>query len=521
MNGIVCNTEKFIVSMDVGTTNIKCYVFDEFARVRGRSSQVLKIIYPQHGWVEVNPLVLWETFLSVFKDGLKDANIDPSQISCIGMSTQRGTFTTWDRETGQPFHNFIVWNDTRSDSLCKEWNKSLRMKILRMGASMLYLVTRNKRFLSASIIRFTTAMAVMKLVWVLKNIPQIRQRANQGLAVMGTVDSFLLYRMTKGLVHATEPSNACVTGLYDPFEMCWGKWAINMFNIPPTLLPQVKSTSGEFGRTDPEIFGASIPITAMVGDQQASTFGECCFNVGDVKCTLGTGSFLQVNTGSKAHASCKGLYPVVGWQIGKEVTYLVEGKNHDNGTIIKWAQTIGLIEDPSATSDIAMSVQDSNGVCFVPAFTGIQAPINDNQAAAAFVGLTLDTTKPHMIRAILEALAFRVLQMFEIMQQEADFVLKSLRLDGGMSGNDFMAQLISDLTQRPVDRPVQKEMSALGAAFLAGLSIGVWKDTSQLTILRKQEKVFYPNGNWRENYENVLQTWERAVARCLQWYPKD
>jgi putative glycerol kinase 5 len=229
-----------------------------------------------------------------------------NQISCIGISTLRGTFITWDRETGEPFHNFITWKDIRADKLCDEWNDSFRVKCLKSGAKFIHFFTRSNRFLAASLLKFSTGMIVIRFLWMLENLPIIRQRAIEGRAMFGTVETYLIWKLTGGKVHATDPSNACVSGFFDPFLMEWAQWAINMFNIPPSMLPIVQDTNGDFGETSPEIFGVSIPIRAVVGDQQAAMFGECCFQVGDVKCTLGTGTFININTGSTPYASYKG-----------------------------------------------------------------------------------------------------------------------------------------------------------------------------------------------------------------------
>lgn len=318
-----------------------------------------------------------------------DAKINVSQLLCMGISTQRGTFITWDRKTGEPFHNFITWKDIRSDQLCKQWNQSFRLKCIKFGAKFIHFFIRSNRFLAASLLRFTTGMVIMRFIWVLQNIPQIRLKATEGDALYGTLDTYLVWKLTSGRVHATDASNSCITGFYDPFLMQWADWALNMFDIPPSMLPTVKDTNGDFGRTSAQIFGASIPIRAVVGDQQAAMFGECCFREGDVKCTLGTGTFININTGYQPFASYKGLYPIVGWKLvsDQKPTYLIEGASYDTGTAILWAQSIGLFDDPKETSDLVHN--ESNGsVYFVPAFSGLQAPINDNTAATAFIGIT-------------------------------------------------------------------------------------------------------------------------------------
>ncbi|XP_076339359.1 glycerol kinase 5-like [Tachypleus tridentatus] len=518
MSGDLLNGQKYIVAVDVGTTNVRCHIYDKQANIKGEAQGRMELMFPHHGWVELSPDMLWNTFVQVVRNGIKNAGIKAKQVACIGISTQRGTFTNWDRETGQPFHNLITWKDTRAERLCREWNNSIQMKCLRGGAQLLYFFTRRKRFLAASILYFQTGMVVMRLLWMLQHIPVIRERAVEGQAMFGTLDTWLMWKLTGGRTHATDSSCASISGMYDPFQMCWAGWCINMLNIPPSLLPVVKDTSGWFGKTTPEIFGASIPITAIIGDQQASTFGECCFDVGDVKCTIGTGAFININTGDKPHASLKGLYPVIGWKVGDSVTYLAEGSSYDAGTVLLWGQKIGLYDDVAQTSDLANSVPNSNGVCFVPAFSGLQAPVNDNLAVSGFIGISNGTTRAHMTRALLESLAFRIKQMYEVILEEANFQLNYLRVDGGVANNDFLVQLIADLTEQPVDRPKQRDMSCIGAAFLAGLAVGIWSSIEELEELRSEDQLFQPCDNWRDQYKDVVMNWERAVRRCLHWY---
>ncbi|UYV79139.1 GK5 [Cordylochernes scorpioides] len=290
-------------------------------------------------------------------------------------------------------------------------------------------------------------------------------------------------------------------GLFDPFIMNWANWAINMFGIPPSILPQVKPTSSIFGESLPELFGTSIPISSLVGDQQASMFGECCFDIGN-----------------QAHASFKGLYPLVGWVINDQVTYVAEGASNDAGTAIEWAHRLGLFTDPVETMGLANSVPDTEGLCFVPAFHGIQAPLNDNTAAAAFVGLKVTSTKAHLVRAILEAMAFRVKQMYDIIKEEGDFEMNLFRINGGMSQNDFILQMIADLMGCSVERPRHLDMSCLGAAFLAGLAVGVWPNLKTIKALRRVDKTFQPDTQRKEHLVKLMKQWERAIQRCLYWY---
>ncbi|XP_054153022.1 putative glycerol kinase 5 [Oppia nitens] len=513
--------DKYILVVDVGTTNIRGHIYDQRARLIGEAVTSVQLIHPHLGYEEISAQTIWDAFLDVIKRAIDSAKISVHQVLCIGISTMRGTFITWDKETGEPFHNFITWKDIRSNQLCDQWNESLRMKCLKMGAKFIHFFTRSSRFLAASLLKFTTGMVVMRLVWVLHNIPEVRHQAIEGKALYGTIDTYLIWKLTSGKVHATDPSNACVTGFYDPFLMKWGDWALNMLNIPPSMLPLVKDTNGDYGRTNSQLFGASIPIRAIVGDQQAAMFGECCFREGDFKCTLGTGTFININTGEKPCASYKGLYPIVGWKLKNEEKpiYLMEGASYDTGTAIKWAHNIGLFDDLKKTSDMAKNVSNDD-LYFVPAFSGLQAPINDNFATSAFIGINSTTSKAQMIRSILESLCFRVKQMYEIvLEEQPDLLVKQFRIDGGVSANDFVVQMIADLTGKKVERAVHQEMSSLGAAFLAGLAVGYWTSSKHISSLRGSDKVFIPQRNtWNNSNRNKFESWERAINRCLNWH---
>ncbi|KAJ4449775.1 hypothetical protein ANN_01179 [Periplaneta americana] len=300
------------------------------------------------------------------------AGVSPRHIACIGISAQRSSFVTWHKETGKPFHNFITWKDVRADSLVRQWNDSVTMKGLRVGALCLYTVSRSKRFLAGSVLKLMNSQVTLRLVWALQNVKTLIDAAANHEAMFGTVDTWILYKLTGGRLHVTDVSNASATGFFDPFTMKWANWALRLFQIPSDMLPEVWDTAADFGCLTPDIIGHAIPIRSLVADQAASLFGSCCFEEGDVKVTLGTGTFLNVNTGCKPFASVEGLYPQVGWRFGKEIVYVMEGASHDTGSLINWAQQIGLVSDPCESSDMAISVQDSNGLYFIPAFSGIQ-----------------------------------------------------------------------------------------------------------------------------------------------------
>uniref|UniRef100_A0A8C9ZJI5 Glycerol kinase 5 n=1 Tax=Sander lucioperca TaxID=283035 RepID=A0A8C9ZJI5_SANLU len=491
--------ENFILSVDVGTTSIRCHVYDKEAKIQGACTTKVVPLYPEVGYVEMDPDAIWKGFVTVVKGAVQDAGVQMRQIDALGISTQRGTFTTWDRRTGVPFHNFISWQDRRAANLVKSWNSSCTMKAIKGVMKMLYCVTRQKRMLAASLITFSTQHVTFRLVWALTNYKQVRQAVAEGNCCFGTIDTWLLFKLTKGEVHATDYSNASSTGIFDSYQV-WCK-CIDIFSK----------------------FWCEFFFVISMADQQAAVFGECCFDVGDVKITMGTGTFMDINTGSKPHTSAAGLYPLVGWKIGSEVVYLAEGNSADTGTAIKWAQELELFSDVRDTSSMACSVSDSDGVCFVPSFSGLQVPLNDPKACASLMGLKPSTTKSHLVRAILESVAFSKVSCSVI--ECAVFLPFCLRMDGGVSSNDFVMQLTADLLGRKVARPQNCEMSCLGAAFIAGLGVGFWKTKEELKKLQSTDEAFLPKGTSKsgahspsQEYIPVLQSWERAIQRSMNWY---
>lgn len=520
--------ESFILSVDVGTTSVRCHVYDKHANIRGSCSRKVSLLYPERGWVEMDPEDLWQSFINVVKGAVHDSGLQMSQMEALGISTQRATFTTWHRKTGKPFHNLIGWQDLRTAEMTKSWNNSYTMKAVHGVMKMLHFLSRRKRFLAASLVVFTPQHVSMRLAWALQHIPQLKHAVDEGTCCFGTIDTWLLYKLTKGLVHATDYSNASSTAIFDSYQMCWSGFLCSLLSIPLSILPTVHNTSHHFGSSDPDIFGVSIPIMSVMADQQAAMFGECCFDTGDVKITMGTGTFMDINTGNKPHTSLAGLYPLVGWKIGSDVVYLAEGNAADTGTAIRWAQEIELFTDINETSAMASSVSDSDGVCFVPSFSGLQVPLNDPKACAAFLGLKPSTTKSHLVRAILESIAFRNKQLFDVMRRETRIPITKIRADGGVCMNDFIMQLSADLLGRKITRPTHFDMSCLGAAFVAGLGVGYWKSKEELKKLQITERLFIPqsvkgDGEGGEGggdgvYKPVLQSWEQALQRSMHWY---
>ncbi|XP_075363357.1 glycerol kinase 5 isoform X3 [Mycteria americana] len=423
---------RYVVGVDVGSTVVKCHVYDRAAAVRGSSCRKVESLYPRPGWVELDPEVLWSQFVGVIKEAVQAAGLHMSQIAGLGISTQRGTFITWHKRTGKPFHNFISWQDLRSAELVNSWNKSLLLKVIHVIFTVLHFLTGNDRYVAPSFLTFSTQQTSMKLSWVFKNIHEAEEAAKKNNCCFGTVDTWLLYRLTKGSVYATDYSNASATGVFEPFMKCWNPTLCNLLSIPMSIYPPVKDTSFNFGSADSEIFGVPIPIMAVVADQQSAMFGECCFHPGDVKLTMGTGCFWNVNTGEHLFASQRDLFTNV-----------------------------------DETEEMARSIVDSQGVCFVP---GFQVSVNDPYLCASFMGLKPSTTRNHLVRAILESVAFRNKLLYDIIVKKVRIPLQTIRADGGVSNNSFVMQMTSDLIKKKIEKPANADMSSLGAAFLAGLA---------------------------------------------------
>ncbi|XP_004922481.2 putative glycerol kinase 5 isoform X1 [Bombyx mori] len=513
--------EKYILTLDIGTTTIRAFIYNSRAETVGKAVDQVILHYPCPGFVEINPNELWTSVISVVKKSFQNANLSAGQITAMGISTQRSTFITWSRTTGKHFHNFVTWKDLRADSLVKQWNKSYTWKLFKFSAYVLYLVSRSKRFKAGSVFKFMNTQTSLRLNWVLQNVVALRNAVQNNDAMFGTLDTWLLYKLTGQRIHMTDVSSASATGFYDPFTMQWAGWGTLLLNIPISSLPTVVDTAGEhFTSTAPDIWGHAIPIRSCMADQTASMWGSCCFDVGDIKLTMGTGTFFNINTGSAPHASVSGLYPVVGWRLGDELVYSAEGANNDTASIIKWAQNLGLFISPQETADIANSVTDTDGAFFIPAFSGLGPPYNDGTAASGFIGMKPSTTKAHLVRALLESLAFRTAQLYQCVRNETDYTFHSIRLDGGVSNNDFLAQLVSDLTGLRVERPVHVEMSSLGCAHIVGLHLGIWKSKQELKSLRKVGCVFHPRPHVKKSYEHTISMWEDAVTRMCGWYSR-
>ncbi|XP_044265706.1 putative glycerol kinase 5 [Tribolium madens] len=513
------SSNTYIACLDIGTTTIRCTIINSLAHTVGSARSTVKLIYPEPGFVEINPDQLWEQILEIINNAVSDASLDIANIKCIGISTQRSTFLTWDSKTGKPFHNFITWKDIRAKNLCKELNESFLVKAFRCAAYSLYLVTRSNRFLIGSRLKFAANHARGRLLWVLQNIPELKAALGENNVKFGTIDTWLLHKFTKNKLHLTDISNASATGFFDPFVFEWGSWAKVILGIPMEILPQVVSNDYDFGSTEEQIFGVSIPIRCIMADQSSSMFASSCFVPDDIKLTLGTGAFLDVNTSAEIHTSVTGIYPLVAWKIRNEVTCIGEVACNDCGSFIQWLLNIGLVTKPADIYSMVTSVQDSDGVYFIPAFSGLGPPINDEKASSGFLGIKPTTTKNHLVRSVLEGITYRAVLAFQTLKKERNSEYRRVTVDGGVSNNDFVCQLFADLTGLEVERLDSTEMSVLGVGFLAGIITGVWK-TEEVKKFNKLKKLFNPKIDhiYREKCFDEFNKWRNAVERFKYWY---
>ena len=512
---------SYVLGVDIGTSSIRCVAIDRQGRVLSSNSQGVKVLHPQPGYSEMDPEQVWLSFRDAVKETLSLGHLNPSDADSMGIATQRNSFLLWKRETGQPLCNLITWQDRRSDEVAKEWNDSMQFKLIKSGASFMHFFTRSNRFLAASIVTLTTQQVAPKLYWAMKNIQGAQKLANEGKLCFGTMDSWILWKLTDGQVHATDYSNISTTLLFDPFQMKYSDIMFNVMGFEKSIVPTLKDTGGLFGHTAEHHFGASIPITCIIADQTSATFAQCCWNPGDLKCTMGTGMFLTINTGRKPHASLLGYYPVVGWKIGTDLTYLAEANFPSSGSVMEWGRNFGLYSNPSETDIIARSVPDSGGLSFVPAFDGIQVPHNDPCATAGMLGISHNTRKEHMVRALLESLAYTVKQVYDVGTTEIDLPINTVCVDGGVTNNDFIVQLASNLIGREIRRPRDIDQTVYGAVYVAGLSSGFWRSRDEVRQLRYSDEVFQPLPRNSETTKKEIESfkkWQQAVERCLGWY---
>lgn len=512
---------SYVLGIDVGTTRVRCFAVDKEGHIVSSHFSNITVLHPQQGHSEIDPEGLWQEFKGVVSSTLTSGGLDPANAACMGITCQRNTFLLWNRNTGLPLCNLITWQDRRASGVCKEWNSSMQLKFLNAGAGMMHFFTRSKRFLAASIITLTTQQVAPRLYWALNNIEGARDLMAKEELCFGTIDSWLLWKLTNGKVHATDYSNICTTVLYDPFQLKYSDIMLNLMGFSKSMLPEVRDSGGDFGTVDQAHFGAAIPITGVISDQTSATFAQGCWSPGDLKCTLGTGMFLTINTGRKPHASLSGYYPVIGWKIKEDLTFLAEANFPSCGSVVDWGVNFGLYSSPPETETLAESVEDSGGARFVPAFDGIQVPYNDPRAGAGVIGLTHNTRKEHVVRAILESLAYTFKQVYDVGKTEIKLENARLCVDGGVSKNNFVMQLSSELLGRELQRPKDVDMTVYGAVYVAGLASGFWRDREVIRGFWELDRKFEPktlNSKEREVILSDYRNWQQAVQRSLDWY---
>ena len=498
---------RYAAAIDQGTTGTRFMIFDQQGRVVASCYEEHTQIYPQPGWVEHDPLEIWEKTRRVIAGALKQGNIPPEQIAAIGVTNQRETTVVWDPKTGEPLHNGIVWQDTRTREICQQ--------LLADGME--------ETFRARTGLPIATYFSGPKLKWLLDNVPGLREKAERGEAVFGTIDTWIVWNLTggpEGGAHVTDVTNASRTMLMDLHRLDWDDELLEVLNIPRRMLPQIRPSSDPalYGTTAADgPVGASLPVCGDLGDQQAALFGQACYEPGEAKNTYGTGCFMLLNTGSEPVPSKSGLLTTVAYGLPEGTTYALEGSIAITGAAVQWLRdNLGLIQDAAETEEIAQSVEDAGGIYFVPAFSGLFAPYWDMDARGVIVGLTRYVTRAHLVRATLEAICHQTRDVLEAMRADSGIELTALKVDGGATVNDFLMQLQADILGVPVIRPKVNETTALGAAYAAGLAVGFWSDLAELRENWGVDRVFEPR--WDEaRREAAYAGWKRAVERSRGW----
>ena len=491
--------KKYILALDQGTSSSRAIVFDENGQTKAVSQKEFTQIFPKPGWVEHNPMEIWSSQASVIAEAVTSIAINDSDIAAIGITNQRETTIVWDAETGEPVYNAIVWQDRRTSELCDALKKDGRSDLIRSKTGLII-----DAYFSAT-----------KILWILENVPGARKKAEEGKLRFGTVDTWLIWMLTRGERHVTDVSNASRTMLFNIHTLQWDKELLGLFGIPESMMPQVKSSSEVYGYTKTTIFAHEVPIAGIAGDQQAALFGQMCTEPGSVKNTYGTGCFLLMNSGERPIMSSNNLLTTIAWKIGESVTYALEGSIFVAGSVVQWLRDgLGIIRSSSEVEALACSVPDNGGVYFVPALTGLGAPHWDQYAKGSIYGISRGTTAAHIARAALEGIAFQTMDIVKAMQRDAGVTLKELKVDGGASRNNLLMQFQADMLGTVVIRPKVTETTALGAAYLAGLAVGYWESIEHIKSQWDAECRFTPLAPEAE-VEALKKGWAEAVRRTL------
>lgn len=493
--------EQLLMALDQGTTSSRCILFNKQGEIVSVAQKEFTQYYPQAGWVEHDPMEIWSTQMGVAREAMEQIGAGYEDIAALGITNQRETTILWDKNTGDPIYPAIVWQCRRTADVCEKLEiQGYRDMIFRKTG-----------------LKIDAYFSATKIQWILNHVDGARAKAKNRDILFGTVDTWLIWKLTKGAVHATDYTNAARTMLYNIEERCWDEEILELLDIPKEILPDVHDSSYIYGDTDASIFGGSIPIAGVAGDQQASLFGQTCFARGDVKNTYGTGGFLLMNVGDRPVYSDQGLLTTIAWGIDGKLTYALEGSVFVAGAAVQWLRDeMGLIRTAAESEEIAMSVPDTNGVYMVPAFVGLGAPYWDPYARGIITGLTRGANRNHIVRAVLEALAFQTYDVVDLMEREAGLdLLPSLRVDGGASANQFLMQFQADVLQTKILRPKCIETTALGAAYLAGLSVGYYQSRKEIAGNWKIEHIFEPSISARSRDEKI-EGWRHAVAQAMK-----
>ena len=492
---------KYMMALDSGTTSNRCILFDRAGRIVSVAQREFTQYFPQPGWVEHDANEIWATLLGVAVEAMQMAGAAAADIAAIGITNQRETTIVWDKATGEPVHHAIVWQCRRTSEYCDE----LRARGL------------TARFREKTGLVLDAYFSATKLHWLLENVPGVRERAAKGELLFGTVETWLIWKLTGGRAHVTDYSNASRTMLFNINTLDWDEEILAELNIPRSMLPKPLPTSGLFGTTDTSLLGGEIPITGAAGDQQAALFGQTCFQPGEAKNTYGTGCFLLMNTGEKPVFSQNGLVTTIAWGLGEKVTYALEGSIFVAGAAIQWLRDeMKLIANAAESEAVAQEVTDTNGCYVVPAFTGLGAPYWDQYARGAIVGLTRGCNRAHIVRATLDSLTYQTYDVLNAMRADSGIALASLKVDGGASANNYLMQTQADVIGAPVLRPTCVESTAMGAAYLAGLAVGFWRDQAEIRKIWAVDRTFEPQLDARSR-DARLHGWHRAVQRAFDW----
>ncbi len=489
-----------MLALDQGTTSSRAMIFDKNGTIQSVAQKEFTQLYPKPGWVEHDPMEIWTSQMSVAAEAVLKAGAHPSEIAGIGITNQRETTIIWEKSTGKPVYNAIVWQDRRTAAFCDELKAKGHDETIQVKTGLIL-----DAYFSATKIR-----------WILDHISDGQQKAEQGELLFGTVDSWLLWNLTAGKVHATDVTNASRTMLFNIITLQWDPDLLNLFNIPDKMLPDVRSSSEVYGETAGKIFAARIPIAGIAGDQQSALFGQMCIREGMVKNTYGTGCFMLMNVGETPVISKNKLVTTIAWKIKDKVQYALEGSIFIGGAVVQWLRDgLGIIHSSAEVEVLARTVTDNGGVYLVPAFAGLGAPHWNQHARGTIVGITRGTTGGHFARASLESIAFQTMDVLRAMEADAGIRIKELRVDGGATINDLLMQIQANILQTPVVRPVVTETTALGAAYLAGLAVGYWKDIDEIGAQWQVDRTFEPETD--EPVEQSIQQWHKAVKAAQAW----